>query len=584
MSRPTDHLARGGGRNYAIVSAAGPGLRQELRRRAGAEVAGPACPRLRIEEVGVSLTPEAVEAGCTLSLGSLSFRGLAKRQGGVNRIEQLAAAAAVAALQQYLKQCSSNRPLPRLELLDAALAVTGTGQEFIHATVRLSEQNGCTYLLGSALVRNDRCSTAVAAALDATSRRLGLLCLPPPEESEEAGESLPLSPPEDVATEEVALPEQFPAEPLENPPAPPVREDPPRAEPVAADPLPAEVARRPALGVEITATSVRVAAVGPEGEILAEARRPTRGGADAEATLSAALEAVGEVIEAVNSHSDLFAAVGIAMPGELRVADGVCVSCGDLPSWREVQVAAPFARELGLPVALLGSTAAAALGESKFGAAQQLSRVIYVRLGADIEASLIVDGAPALGGDLDPARVGHMVIEPGGSDCECGQSGCWQALAGRDSVVARALRAVRSGTPSALAAAVDNRLGSITPALVCRMAAGGDAVAREALEETGAYFALGLANLATLLDPEGIVVEGTPPALGTALLRAAEATLKSKGRSRLLSRCVLLSPHLNDTARVLGAAAYASRLAGNGAGGENGDRSPAAAWRGELSA
>jgi len=210
-----------------------------LRRRAGAEVAGPACPRLRIEEVGVRLTADAVEAGCTLSLGSLSFRGLAKRQGGVNRIEELAAAAAVAALQQYLKQCSSYRTLPRLELIDAALALTGTGQEFIHATVRLSEQNGCTYLLGSALVRNDRCSTAVAAALDATSRRLGLLCLPAPEESEEAGESLPLSPPE-----EMAVPEQPPVEPLEEPPAPPVREDPPRAYP-----RPAEVAQRSALGV-----------------------------------------------------------------------------------------------------------------------------------------------------------------------------------------------------------------------------------------------------------------------------------------------------------------------------------------------
>jgi len=552
-----------------------------LRRRAGAEVAGLACPRLRIEEVGVRVTPDAVEARSTLSLGSLCFTGLAKRRGGVIRIEQLAAAAAVAAMQQYLQQCASNRPLPRLELIDAAIAVTGTGQEFIHATVRLSEQNGYTYLLGSALVRNDRCSTAVAAALDATSRRLGLLCLPTPREGEDTAQSLPLSPPEEMVTPAVAAEEQFPAEPLEDPPATPVPhspEDPLRAEPVAADPRPADATHGPALGVEITATSVRVAAVGPEGEILAEARRPTRGGGEADATLSAALDAVGEVTDALDSSSDPLAAIGIAMPGELRVADGVCISCGDLPSWREVQVAAPFARESGLPVAMLGSTVAAALGESRFGAAQHLSRVIYVRVGADIEASLIVDGAPALGGDLNPSRAGHMVIEPDGPNCECGQLGCWQALAGRDSVVVRALRAVRGGTPSALAAAVGNRLGSITPALVCRMAAGGDAVAREALAETGSYFALGLANLAALFDPEGIVVEGTPPALGAALLRAAEATLKSKGRSQLLSRCVLLTPHLNDSARVLGAAAYAARFAGNGAGGLRGEERGSADW------
>ena len=95
-----------------------------MRRRAGAEVAGPACPRLRIEEVGVRVTPDAVEARSTLSLGSQCFTGLAKRRGSMTDIEQLAAAAAVAAMQQYLQQYASNRPLPRLELIEAALAVT----------------------------------------------------------------------------------------------------------------------------------------------------------------------------------------------------------------------------------------------------------------------------------------------------------------------------------------------------------------------------------------------------------------------------------------------------------------------------
>ena len=45
--------------------------------------------------------------------------------------------------------------------------------------------------------------------------------------------------------------------------------------------------------------------------------------------------------------------------------------------------------------------------------------------------------------------------------------------------------------------------------------------------------------------------------LVVALLRAAAANLKASPRAQLLSRCVLLSPKLGDSAAVLGAAAWA---------------------------
>ena len=89
------------------------------------------------------------------------------------------------------------------------------------------------------------------------------------------------------------------------------------------------------------------------------------------------------------------------------------------------------------------------------------------------------------------------------------------------------------------------------------MAAGGDAVARAALEETGRYLALGIANLIALFDPEALIVDSSPAQLGPALLRAAAAALKASPRAQLLSRCVLLSPKLGDSAAVLGAAAWA---------------------------
>ena len=126
-------------------------------------------------------------------------------------------------------------------------------------------------------------------------------------------------------------------------------------------------------------------------------------------------------------------------------------------------------------------------------------------------------------------------------------------------LVARAVHDIGSGVPSALSAAAGNRPGAVTPALICQLAASGDGVARNALEETGRHLALGLANLVTLFDPEAVIIDAMPSAVGAALRHAAEVALKASPRSHILSRCVLLAPALGDMGPVLGAAAWAAQ-------------------------
>jgi len=552
-----------------------------------------------IKEVGFRVGPERVEARATLGLGAHAFSGSAAGRAGTDHIWKLAAAASVAALQHYLQQCAVDPPTPQIQLVDIATITTGIGQEIVHATIRLRHGSSETDLLGSALVRNDRCSTAVAAALDAVSRRLGRLGLPTPpaqpgpfDRHESAPADIPLGPP--AASDQPAggngaqpatqvEPDRNPsAEPNRRPAAeldrnPSAEPDPSTvAEPVlarsaspvvsVADPargpdVAATGVRSPVLGVAISPTSIRAAAVSPSGEILAEARRPSPSGTEPQATLARACEAARDAIGGLNSSGGALAAIGIALPGRLSPDDGTCISCGDFPSWRDVHVIAPFAEEFGLPIALVGPTQAAALAELRFGAARELSDILFVRVGMDIDLAVILEGRPLLPSQSGSGQAGHIIIEADGPRCVCGQTGCWQALANREALVARALKALRSGDPSSLGAAVDNRYGAITPSLVARMAAGGDAVARRAVDETGRFLAIGLANLVALFDPEAVIVDSAPAPVGLALLQAAEATLKSSARAQSLARCVLLSPELGDSAPVLGAAAWARRSA-----------------------
>jgi hypothetical protein len=136
------------------------------------EAAGSACPRLLIEEVSFSLRPQGLGAQVTLALGPHRFVGNEAGQGEDNW--QLAAAAAVKAVQDYLQHCDTAPPIPQVHLLSAATATAASTRATRHRDFR----HGATpHLLGSALVRNDRCSTAVAAALDATPPGQ---CLSPP--------------------------------------------------------------------------------------------------------------------------------------------------------------------------------------------------------------------------------------------------------------------------------------------------------------------------------------------------------------------------------------------------------------------
>jgi len=280
-----------------------------------------------------------------------------------------------------------------------------------------------------------------------------------------------------------------------------------------------------------------------------------------ELILTTASQAVREVLVKLNGACDEPTSIGLSLPGRVTEREGTWIWSGDFPNWDDVPVAAPFTQDFGLPVAAISAGHAAAFAEFSFGAAQGIADILYVRVGMDIDASLLVRGRPFLVPQVSPGQAGHMVIESGGPRCACGDTGCWQALAGREALIARVVKGIRSGSPSAVGASVDGQFGAITPALIVRMAAAGDAVARRALDETGRCLALGLANLIALFGPQAVIVDSQPPAVGAALLRAAEKALKSSPRAGLLAHCVLLSPELGESAPVLGAAAWAARSA-----------------------
>jgi hypothetical protein len=98
---------------------------------------------------------------------------------------------------------------------------------------------------------------------------------------------------------------------------------------------------------------------------------------------------------------------------------------------------------LGIPVALDNDANLGALGEKAFGAARGVDDLVYIRLSAGIGAGLIIDGRPYHGRLGVAGEVGHVLSDPHGSICRCGNRGCLETVASPVAVAALLERSLR---------------------------------------------------------------------------------------------------------------------------------------------
>jgi len=196
-------------------------------------------------------------------------------------------------------------------------------------------------------------------------------------------------------------------------------------------------------------------------------------------------------------------------------------------------------------------------GERVLGAARGTDDCVLVTLGTGIGGGIVIDGALLRGARGFAGEVGHMVVVRDGVPCPCGRRGCWERYAsgsglgrmGRDAALAGQLASAVALAGSA--DAVDGRH-------VTEAALAGHADAIEVLEEVAGWLAVGLANLASILDPALFVVGGGLVAAGDALIGPAGDGLGRRLRAAGRRPDVPVVPaRLGERAGAVGAALLA---------------------------
>jgi glucokinase len=259
------------------------------------------------------------------------------------------------------------------------------------------------------------------------------------------------------------------------------------------------------LGVDVGGTKVAVGLVDRDGKILAQCRKPMVANGTAKDGLQAVAGAIDSLASMVPGgiHS-----IGICAPGPLDPKTGVVLNPPNLPCWRDFPLAEEIVSMYHVPVKVDNDANAAALAETRWGAARGYRYVFYATIGTGIGTGIVLDGRIYHGNTGSAGEGGHVSIDYRGPLCSCGKRGCIEVLAAGPAIATRARSKLAAGSRSTILELAKGEVAGVTCEFVAKAYAAGDPLAGEVLQETVDVLTPWLGNIVDLLDPDVLVMGG----------------------------------------------------------------------------
>jgi len=316
-------------------------------------------------------------------------------------------------------------------------------------------------------------------------------------------------------------------------------------------------AKHTVIGIDLGGTKISTALVGSDGEIIAHDYQQTHAVQGQKAVVERMLDAARWVMAQAGVDSSQVGAAGVGAPGPLDIEAGVVVAPPNLPGWDRVPLKQLIEDGLGVTAFLENDANAAALGEHRFGAGRGTEHMIYITVSTGVGGGLILNGELYHGANGMAGEVGHIIVEPEGPLCGCGNRGCLEALASGTAIARQARERVTRSAPTLIANLAGGDPERITARLVVEAADQGDREAQEILAEAMNYLGIGMANLVNLFNPQLIIIGGGLTNVGERLFRPVRRAIDQYTFPPATQAVRVVPAALGDNVGVLGAAAVA---------------------------
>lgn len=306
------------------------------------------------------------------------------------------------------------------------------------------------------------------------------------------------------------------------------------------------------VGIDIGVAITTYAVVDLRGNIIAQDNFSTLDYPNLDNYLAVLCEKIVNLVEA-NGGYETIRSIGVCCHSSNFLTG--CIENAPNLQWKGVIPLAAMMRDrLGLAVALTNNAQCVALGEQAFGSAHGMKDFIVITLGHGMGSCIFSNGRMHLGTKGFAGEIGHNCVVPDGRLCGCGHHGCLEAYCAHKGIIRTAQELMeKSSEPSLMA-----KYEKLTPEAIVECCEQGDKLAIETYRLTGEMLGRGLANYASILNPEAIILTGTISHAGKWLMEPTEKMFNETVFHNIKGHTKILVSNLKDGERdVLGASVLA---------------------------
>lgn len=252
-------------------------------------------------------------------------------------------------------------------------------------------------------------------------------------------------------------------------------------------------------GVDIGGTKIAVGLGNENGQIVLEERFPTKEAVQGAVGIQRIAQEIRRLCDRQQITVNDLAAIGVGSPGPLD--HGTLLRTANLPEWEGINLVTGLESLLQKPCRVENDATAAGMGEWMFGAGKGTRNMVYVTVSTGIGSGIVANGQLYGGAQGNAGELGHVVVEPGGPLCHCGNHGCLETLASGTAIA-------RIGQEQKIQSDYLRNLDPIDAPAVFAGARAEDRVCRNIIDAAARNLGRGLSIMVNVQNPERIVLGG----------------------------------------------------------------------------
>ncbi len=252
-------------------------------------------------------------------------------------------------------------------------------------------------------------------------------------------------------------------------------------------------------GMKLAHRAIKTAIIDFEGALLAEATLELQQAKHSAAELVPLIKrALEEAAQSAGLPVQELSGIGLGLAGTIDGEAGF-VHWSPALSERNIPLRQMLSNVLDMPIFLDNDANLVAMAEQYFGHGRGVGDFVVITIESGVGMGIVINHEIYRGARGCGTEFGHTKVQLDGALCRCGQRGCLEAYVADYALLREAATTTDFANPQNTAEKMQDLVNA---------AREGDATAQMILDRAGRMFAMGLANIVNVFDPQLIILSG----------------------------------------------------------------------------